>query len=67
MSEKSDGVNREGLDYRAGWLEALRAFGTQLQIARARARKGEIAGLEAASRVAQQMHQTMVEKMKSGG
>jgi hypothetical protein len=67
MSEQpvsSDGVNREGLDFRAGWVEALRAFGTKLGVAGLRAKKGEHAGMDAASNIAKQMHDDMLAKMR---
>lgn len=60
----ADNVNREGLDYRAGWCEALLAFARRLQVEGARAKKSEMAGLELASRIGQQMHAAMLEKMR---
>jgi hypothetical protein len=63
---EGDVVNREGLDYRAGWVEALRAFGQRLMIEGTRAKRNQVAGLEEASRIARDMHQEMVDKMKGG-
>jgi hypothetical protein len=63
---KGDGINREGLAYRAGWVEALRAFGQQIQIYGVRAKKNEVAGLTAASLKAKEMYDAMLAKMKAG-
>jgi hypothetical protein len=63
--EKKDGVNRTGLDYRAGWCEALVAFGRRLQIEGARGKRGEVAGMEAASKIAAKMYQDMIAAMKA--
>jgi hypothetical protein len=64
-----DGVNREGLDYRAGWVEGLRAFGQRLQIeiGAARAKPREHPGLETARRLAKEMYEAMLAKMKGVG
>lgn len=61
-----DGINRIGLDYRAGWCEALRNLGQRLQIAGLRATKKTAPGLEEASQLAAQMYKEMIDKMKSG-
>jgi hypothetical protein len=63
--ERDDGVNREGLHYRAGWVEALQAFGVQVNIEAARAKSKEMAGLQLASQIAQRMFKAMLDKMKS--
>ncbi len=57
-------VNREGLDYRAGYVEALIAFSQQLSILSVRAKKGEIAGLAAAIGIAKALHAAMLDKMR---
>jgi hypothetical protein len=60
----NDGVNREGLDYRAGWCEALRALAAQINVEVVRAKKTELPGLETAHQIAHQMYQAMLDKMR---
>jgi hypothetical protein len=59
-----DGVSREGLDYRAGWCEALRALAAQINVEVVRAKKKELPGLETAMQIAQRMYQAMLDKMR---
>ena len=66
-AEKGDGVNRNGLDYRAGWCEAMRALGTRLQVEGMRAKRGEVAGLTIASRIGKEMYDAMLAKVGSDG
>ncbi len=66
MVEREDGVNENGLDYRAGWCEALKAVANAINISAIRASKKEIPGLEAALNISREMFKAMVEKMKSG-
>jgi hypothetical protein len=61
-----DKVNRDGLDYRAGYVEALNAFMTSLQYASLRAKRGEMLGMEAARQLALTLRNKMLEKMKAG-
>lgn len=69
MSENTkkadDGVNRNGLDYRAGYVEGLIAFMQQLQIASVRARRSEIAGMESARLIANGLRNDMLDKMRN--
>lgn len=57
------GPNREGLDYRAGWVEALRAFGVSLQMQGLRAKRNEVAGMEKAAQIAKGMYDAMIATM----
>jgi hypothetical protein len=61
---EDDGVNRDGLDYRAGWCEALRALAAQINMEVVRAKKKELPGLETAMQIAQRMYQAMLDKMR---
>ncbi len=63
-TEEDDGVNREGLDYRAGWCEALQAFAQRLQVECMRAKKADARGLELAGRIAGQLFESMIGKMR---
>lgn len=60
-----DGVQRMKLDYRAGWVEALRALAQRLAIEGMRGSKKEVPGLEKASRIAQEMFKDMLDKMRA--
>jgi len=62
--EKDDGVNRTGLDYRAGYIEALNALLQNLQLQGVRCKKGEVAGLESARSAALGLRSMMIAKMK---
>lgn len=64
---KDDGVNRGGLDYRAGYCEALQALGVQINVAALRAKPAEGKGLERAFNLAKAMREDMLAKMKGGG
>ncbi len=64
--DTGDGVNRAGLDYRAGYVEALGAALTSLQVMAMRATKKESAGLESAHVLVRGLRAAMIEKMKSG-
>jgi len=61
---QDDGVNREGLDYRAGWAEALKAFGATIQVEGIRAKKSQVAGLGLACEIASRMYKQMLDKMR---
>lgn len=62
--EEDDGVKRDGLDYRAGFIEGVNAFLQQLQIASIRAKSKEVPGLEASHKIALEVRKVMIEKMK---
>lgn len=62
---KSDGVNRTGLDYRAGYLEGLHALAAQLNLAALRAKPAEKKGLERAFGLAKALNDDMKAKMKA--
>jgi hypothetical protein len=64
---KDDGVNREGLNYRAGWVEALRALAQRINVEAVRAKKNQIPGLELASQISKEMFEAMLDKMRGGG
>mgnify|MGYP001592312186 FL=1 len=64
--ERDDGVKRNGLDFRAGWVEALGAFLQRLQMESARCKKGERAGMETCHGIALKMRQDMIAKMSGG-
>ena len=65
MDEKQgDGVNREGLDYRVGWVEALTKLARRLQLDSLRAKKNHLPGMKAAANVVKEMYQQMLAKMK---
>lgn len=59
-----DGVNRSGLDYRAGYAEALRALAQRVGVESVRAAKGELRGLEKAHTIAREMYAAMLAQMK---
>jgi hypothetical protein len=63
---KSDGVNREGLDYRAGWIEALVALSHTLNVEALRAKPSNVRGLQTALTVAKKQYEAMIAKMKGG-
>lgn len=64
MDEKEDGVNREGLDYRAGYVEGLSALLTNLRLQALRCKKRESSYLEAAFETVQNVRKAMIQKMK---
>lgn len=68
MAEKrGDGVNCEGLDFRAGWVEALAAFSQRIQIEGMRGSKRENAGMDKALGIARDMYNVMIAKIKGEG
>ena len=64
--EREDGVNREGLDYRAGYVEALGVLLTNLQLQAIRCAKKEEPGLRAAFDTVKNVRAAMIQKMKGG-
>jgi hypothetical protein len=60
------GVVRDGLDYRAGWVEGLAELARQINIASIRAKPKEATGLERAFNIAKAMRDDMIAKMKGG-
>jgi hypothetical protein len=61
-----DGVNRDGLHYRAGYVEGLRALAQRVGVESVRAARGEAKGLEKAHAIAREMYLAMIVKMKGG-
>lgn len=64
MEKKDDGVQRDRLDYRAGFVEGLEAFLLRLQVASIRAKKTEFAGMEVARQLAVEIRKGMLDKMR---
>lgn len=62
--KEDDGVKRDGLDYRAGYVEALASFLQLLQLKSLRCKRGEAAGLTLCHGVALDLRKAMLEKMK---
>lgn len=61
---KDDGVNREGLDYRAGWVEGLTALLRSLQVDSVRMiKKSHAPGLERAFEITKTVREEMIQKM----
>lgn len=61
-----DGVNRTGLDYRAGWVEACNAILQALQVESIRARKGALTGLDIARGHALAHRKVVIDLMRGG-
>lgn len=64
--EKGDSVNREGLDYRAGYVEALGVLLTNLQLQAIRCKKNEETGLWVAFDMVKNVRAAMIQKMEGG-
>lgn len=65
MSERNDGVNETGLDYRAGYIEGLRHYLNRLALDAMRAPKKDGAGLCRAAEVAREAMQNMIAQMRA--
>lgn len=63
--ERDDGVERDKLDYRAGWVEGLKALAQRLSVEAMRANKRQIPGLEVAQEIAVSMYKAMLDKMRA--
>lgn len=65
--ERDDGVQRDKLDYRAGYCEGIAAVLNAINVAALRAKKNEPPGLELAHGIALKLRQDMLAKMSSKG
>jgi hypothetical protein len=65
MMARTDGVNDQSLDYRAGWCEGLNALALRINLLCARAKPTTIKGLEAAHDAAQLLYHEMLAKMRA--
>lgn len=64
-TNKEDGVNREGLDYRAGYCEGLSHFLRVLNISALRATKKTEPGIRESFEEAKKLREAMLEKMRA--
>lgn len=64
-TERDDGVNETGLDYRAGYIEALKALQVRLNVEGLRTARKNIPGMDEAMKLSREMIAGMVVKMKS--
>lgn len=64
-TERDDGVNDTGLDYRAGWVECCRALLVQMRLAAMRAKPSEAPGIRAAAGMVQECQAGMLAKMRA--
>ena len=64
-NKSDDGVQRDKLDYRAGYVEGLQAAIQAIQVSGLRATKKEVAGLEKALALCQELRRQTIEKMRS--
>jgi hypothetical protein len=62
---RTDGVNDQSLDYRAGWCEGLKALALRINLLGKRAKPSTIKGLEAAHDAVQLLYQDMLAKMRA--
>lgn len=60
-----DGVQRDKLDYRAGYVEGLAKALRGIQVNGMRAKKSEVAGLEIARQLVLNLREAMIEKMRA--
>jgi len=54
-------IHRESVDYKAGWVEALREFGARVRDAGAKPK--EVPGLVLASKIARGLHDKVVNEL----
>jgi hypothetical protein len=67
QEQQDDGVQRDKLDYRAGYIEGLRAAMQAIKVNGIRAKRSEVAGLDAALTICRNLRAAMIQKMKGGG
>ena len=65
-AKRDDGVNRNGLDYRAGYVEGLAAFLNRMMGLARGAKQKESEGMQKSFDLAKQLREEMLDKMRGG-